>query len=170
MFAKTDSIFRFRLLPPHVITHSWKNGGERKFWWDLKQDFWMSLMIKNMIRVSFSFWHYENFSGFFIPKWKEIWLSLEKCHMQFSDIFVLVPSNCFPPLFLSEGGRHICNRFPVWGAASVCSPQPCEVSVGSGWALWLLKTEFSQHKSFHSSPKKSLTKAHSCLIFGCCCQ
>lgn len=70
MFAKTDSLFRFRLLPPHVKTHSWKNGGERNFWWDLKQRFWMSLMIKNMITVSFSFWHYENFSGFFYTKVK----------------------------------------------------------------------------------------------------
>lgn len=75
----------------------------------------------------------------FYTRVKEIWLSLEMCHTQFSDISVLVPSNCFPPLFLSEGGRHLCNRFRVWGSSlRVLSPAPRSVSgfrVSSGAAL-----------------------------------
>lgn len=153
LLAKTDTIFRFILLPQNIKTHFWKSRAKRNFWWDLKKRFWMSPMIKNMITLSFSFWHYENFAGFFIPKWKEIWLSLEMCHMQFSDIFVLVPSNCFPPLFLSEGGRHICNRFPVWGnSLRVLSPVPGVSSVAALKQVFAIKIiQFFPQKVTHKS-------------------
>lgn len=102
---------------------------------------------------------WEFFWVFFIPKWKEIWLSLEKCHMQFSDIFVLVLSNCFPPLFLSEGGRHICNRFPVWGSGlCLLSPSPwsvCEFRVISvaavKWDFTIQIIQFFPQEVTHKS-------------------
>lgn len=154
-----------------MLKHTLERIEEKEtFWWDLKQHFWMSLMIKNMITLSFSFWHYQNFSGFFYTKVKrdltEPWKVSHAIQWYFCTCpFKLLPS--FIPVWRREA--HL-QQVPCVREEPVCSPQPHEGSVDSGLALWLLPGEFLQYKSFHSSPKKSLTKAHSCLIFYCCCQ
>lgn len=128
MFAKTVKIFRFRLLPRNVKTHSWKNRGERNFLMGSQTAF---------LNVTDDQEH-DNTEFFILTLSEFLWLFLYQSEKRFD--WALKSVTCNPVIFLylslqiasllysclKEGGTSATGSL-CEGRACLLSPAPWRV-------------------------------------------